>query len=155
MRTTTADLATAVANAGTAADNLTAAVADIQSLRDAVKDKTDLWNTQEDEAERLQGLVGDKENELAEAKAATMAATIACEVTAYDSWRATFKSEMEYHVADLETISNMLGANFDALPAIGAVGARCEKAISNGTWRPRAARGRESPCDEGLCCGAA
>lgn len=38
------------------------------------------------------------------------------------------------------------------MPAPGTAGARCEKALSNGTWRP--ARG-EQACDEGLCCGAA
>merc|ERR1712036_119501 len=37
-------------------------------------------------------------------------------------------------------------------PAKGAAGWRCEKALSNGTFRP--AR-NEKTCAEGLCCGAA
>jgi hypothetical protein len=51
---------------------------------------------------------------------------------------------------DLATIKALLEAQ--TVPAPGTAGARCEKALSNGTWRP--ARG-EQACDEGLCCGAA
>jgi len=42
------------------------------------------------------------------------------------------------------------------LPAPGTAGARCEKALSNGTFRPK--RGPANSCggeESGLCCGAA
>jgi len=38
-------------------------------------------------------------------------------------------------------------------PAPGTEGARCEKALSNGTWRP--ARGEMTCEGEDMCCGAA
>lgn len=37
-------------------------------------------------------------------------------------------------------------------PAAGAANSRCEKALSNGTFRPSR---DETTCNEGLCCGAA
>jgi len=58
---------------------------------------------------------------------------------------------MEARLADLTTIKELLEKDL-VKPAPGSAGARCEKALSNGTWRP--ARG-EQACDEGLCCGAA
>merc|ERR1712072_758937 len=51
---------------------------------------------------------------------------------------------------DLKTIKALIAA--EVTPAPGTAGARCEKALSNGTYRP--ARG-EKTCAEGLCCGAA
>lgn len=50
----------------------------------------------------------------------------------------------------LEDIEALLEANAPA--ERGTAGARCEKALSNGTWRQ--ARD-ETTCNEGLCCGAA
>jgi len=80
------------------------------------------------------------------------AAVMACQITAYDKYRTTLESEMVQRATDLKTIKALLEAEMAAKPAPGTKGARCEKAISNGTYRP--ARG-EQTCAEGLCCGAA
>jgi hypothetical protein len=50
---------------------------------------------------------------------------------------------------NLKKIKDLIKAQDDNAPAMGAQGSRCEKALSNGTFRPR--RG-EQTCDEGLCC---
>lgn len=77
---------------------------------------------------------------------------MACQITAYDKYRTTLESEMVQRAADLKTIKALIEAEMADKPAPGTKGARCEKAISNGTYRP--ARG-EQTCAEGLCCGAA
>jgi len=53
---------------------------------------------------------------------------------------------------DLDDILALVTADEDKAPAAGAANSRCEKALSNGTFRPQ--RG-ETTCNEGLCCGAA
>merc|ERR1719321_1172554 len=58
---------------------------------------------------------------------------------------------MTQRAADLVTIKKLLETEL-VKPAPGTAGARCEKALSNGTYRP--ARG-ELTCSEGLCCGSA
>merc|ERR1711862_717223 len=58
-------------------------------------------------------------------------------------------------VADVENAENELAEAETAMenkPSKGMAGWRCEKALSNGTNRPK--RG-EQTCAEGLCCGAA
>lgn len=53
---------------------------------------------------------------------------------------------------DLKAIKALLEA--EVTPAPGTIGARCEKALSNGTWRPK--RRDEVDCgSEENCCGAA
>jgi hypothetical protein len=54
--------------------------------------------------------------------------------------------------SNLSTIGGLIDAEIAAEPARGTAGARCEKALSNGTFRPRR---DETTCGEGLCCGAA
>jgi len=77
-------------------------------------------------------------------------AVLACQIAAYDDYREALETAMVQRAADLKEIKDMLDAV--EVPAAGKAGARCEKAPSNGTWRPK--RG-ETTCDEGLCCGAA
>lgn len=55
--------------------------------------------------------------------------------------------------ADISTIERLVDEAIAAEPARGAAGSRCEKALSNGTFRPK--RNAETICDTGLCCGAA
>merc|ERR1711868_300037 len=68
-----------------------------------------------------------------------------------DDYRTELERVMEQRAADLKTIKALLETEL-VEPAPGTKGARCEKALSNGTFRP--ARG-EAACAEGLCCGAA
>jgi len=85
-------------------------------------------------------------------RAARLTAVVACEEEMFDAYTAAFELAVVNHLADLETIRNLVQSQIDAEPARGAAGARCEKAMSNGTFRP--ARD-ETTCNEGLCCGAA
>lgn len=73
-----------------------------------------------------------------------------CQLAAYDAYREELETQMVQRANDLKTIKELLEA--EEVPGKGKAGSRCEKAPSNGTWRP--ARG-ETTCDEGLCCGAA
>jgi len=123
--------------------------ADLAALRQAVEDDTGLWNTQNDELDTLAQAVIDAEAALKAAKDAQDERTLACQVAAYDAYRTTLEEQMVQRLADLQTIKELLDVE---KPAPGTEGARCEKALSNGTWRP--ARG-EQTCAEGLCCGAA
>jgi len=59
---------------------------------------------------------------------------------------------MEKRAEDLKTIKALLETEL-VEPAPGTAGARCEKALSNGTYRP--ARGETTCTGEELCCGAA
>lgn len=59
-------------------------------------------------------------------------------------------TETEKRNADLIAIKDLIDKQ--TKPARGAQGSRCEKALSNGTFRP--ARGADT-CDGELCCGAA
>lgn len=54
--------------------------------------------------------------------------------------------------ADLVTIKALIETELSK-PAPGTIGARCEKALSNGTQRP--GRVDAITCGEGNCCGAA
>jgi len=77
-------------------------------------------------------------------------AVLACEVAAFDDYREALETAMTDRAANLKKIKELLDAY--EKPAPGTVGARCEKALSNGTFR--AQRG-EMTCGEGNCCGAA
>lgn len=60
---------------------------------------------------------------------------------------------MTDRLADLKTIKALMETEL-VTPEPGTAGARCEKALSNGTFRPQ--RG-EMTCggeESGLCCGA-
>lgn len=91
------------------------------------------------------------EDALDQAEKAKDAAVLACQIKAYDEYRTALEAEMVQRAADLKTIKALLETELTK-PAPGTAGARCEKALSNGTYRP--ARG-EQTCAEGLCCGAA
>lgn len=130
---------------------LTAAGA-LAALRKAVVDDTAAWNAQELLLVAAALKVTNQEGTVAAAQMALDKAVADCQVLAYDKYRETLEAEMVQRAADLKKIKELLEAGEAAKPAPGKAGARCEKALSNGTWRPK--RG-EQTCDEGLCCGAA
>lgn len=128
----------------------------LASLRTAVETTgTDWTNANED----LIGLINTwngAKDELKQANDALTDATLACQVAAYDKYRQVLDEALGTREANLATIKTMLEAQAEE-PAPGAAGSRCEKALSNGTYRPK--RGVEAgTCggkDSGLCCGAA
>lgn len=90
------------------------------------------------------------------ARIAEDAAVIACQVKAYDAYRSTLEDAMVARNADLVTIKGLITAELTKKEP-GTVGARCEKALSNGTFRPSRTKEGEEVCGdpEEFCCGAA
>lgn len=97
------------------------------------------------------------------ALAGTLARKIqACEVAKFLKYTGELATAVQQRADDLKDIKTMLDAI--VVPARGAAGARCEKAFSNGTFRPARtnASGPDDKtfaetggCGENLCCGAA
>lgn len=81
-----------------------------------------------------------------------LAAIISCKEAQYDAYSTTLAAAIATRATNLTTIEGLIDAQEAAKPTRGAAGARCEKAMSNGTFRPRR---DEATCAEGLCCGAA
>lgn len=125
--------------------------ADLVALRQKVEDDTKAWDDALGALEGLASAAEDAEAATEGAEKALATAVLACQIKAYDEYRTTLEEEMVQRAADLVKIKALLETQL-VEPAAGTVGARCEKAISNGTYRP--ARG-ETTCGEGLCCGAA
>lgn len=112
------------------------------------------WNTQNDALENLVTALEGAKMALATSEKELADTTLACQVAAYDKYRETLDEALGARETALATIKTLL-ENQPETPAPGTEGARCEKALSNGTYRPK--RGEET-CggkDSGLCCGAA
>jgi hypothetical protein len=77
-----------------------------------------------------------------------------CKVAQYDLYHASLKGRETTRTQDLEKIKKLLADT--VAPARGAAGARCEKALSNGTFRPaRSATTCTAAAGKVACCGAA
>jgi len=77
-----------------------------------------------------------------------------CKVAQYDLYHAALKKRETTRTEDLEKIKKLLADT--VAPARGAAGARCEKALSNGTFRPaRSATTCTAAAGKVACCGAA
>lgn len=88
------------------------------------------------------------------ATAANLAAVVACKNTNFDSYWTTYMAAQATRTSNLAAIKALLMA--EVKPARGTAGARCEKAMSNGTFRPARVTGEAGNiCGAGLCCGAA
>jgi hypothetical protein len=81
-----------------------------------------------------------------------LAAIVACKVENYDVYLEELQLDQQAREDDLDDILALVTEAEEDAPLAGAAGSRCEKALSNGTFRPT--RG-ETTCNEGLCCGAA
>jgi len=95
-------------------------------------------------------LINTKKVEVDAATALHLAAIVTCKETEFDKYAATLAAAEATRATNISTIQALVdGAT---KPTAGSAGARCEKAMSNGTFRPRR---DEATCAEGLCCGAA
>lgn len=74
-----------------------------------------------------------------------------CQGIEYDKFDTGLKKRIQLRAAKLADIVTLLDKAITDAPKKGKKGWRCEKALSNGTFRPK--RG-EKTCDTGLCCGA-
>lgn len=120
-------------------------------LRQAVVDATSTWTNEQENLEAKIATVVEKQGLFDEAQDAEADAVHACEIAAYDVYRETLENQMTERAANLKKIKELLDAYEE--PAPGTLGARCEKALSNGTFRAK--RDTEMMCGEGNCCGAA
>jgi len=68
------------------------------------------------------------------ATAAHLAATVTCKEARFDEYTLAFETAVALRTSNLAKIDALIAADTPA-PA-GTVGARCEKAMSNGTFRP-------------------
>merc|ERR1712151_162556 len=112
---------------------------------------TDLQDAMRD----LSGLdaeIAEAKEDVDDALAVHLAAIVACKVENYDDYMETLQLAQQQREDDLDDILALVTEAEEDAPAAGAAGSRCEKALSNGTFRP--ARD-ETTCNEGLCCGAA
>lgn len=74
----------------------------------------------------------------------------------YDLYHASLGKRETARTEALAKIKTLLADNAKAAPARGAAGARCEKALSNGTFRPaRSATTCTAAAGKVACCGAA
>jgi hypothetical protein len=126
-------------------------VAVLVDLRESVVNDKATWDNAQSTLDGLVSDVTDAEVAVTNAQDALDAAVLACQIKAYDAYRTTLETAMVQRADDLKTIKALMATELK-VPAPGSAGARCEKALSNGTYRP--ARG-ELTCAEGLCCGAA
>lgn len=128
----------------------------LASLRTAVIQTGTDWATENNALTNLITTWNGAKTDLADAEKELTRVTLACQTAAYDKYRTALDEALGTREANLLTIKTMLEAQAEE-PAPGALGSRCEKALSNGTYRPK--RGVEAgTCggkDSGLCCGAA
>jgi len=80
-----------------------------------------------------------------------MAAIVACQGVKYDAYARTLATADADRATKIKAIEKLIDDKL--APGKGKKGDRCEKALSNGTFRTK--RNAETICDTGLCCGAA
>lgn len=129
--------------------------ADLALLRTAITTTTEEWDTQQESLVQAQNTAALSQAAYEQAVKAKADAVLDCQTAAFDDYWTNLQALKLAREQDLTAIKEMLDALPDP-PAAGAAGSRCEKALSNGTWRPSRVQGEASlVCDEGLCCGAA
>lgn len=85
----------------------------------------------------------------------------ACRSAAFKDYQAALATALKKRGEDLDAIKKLIAANKAAEPKPGAVGSRCEKALSNGTFRParrtdgKAGQVCNSTDAAAMCCAAA
>jgi len=80
----------------------------------------------------IMGAAGDVE----EALAVHLSAIVACKVENYDNYLETLQLAQQQREDDLDDILALVTEAEEDAPEAGAAGSRCEKAMSNGTFRP-------------------
>lgn len=121
-------------------------------LRVAAREEFEELVTVMQEAADLNDDIDDAKETVEDRLADHLNAIVACKVENYDAYMQTLLLAEQQREDDLDDILALVTEAEEDEPAAGAAGSRCEKAMSNGTFRPQ--RG-ETTCNEGLCCGAA
>lgn len=94
--------------------------------------------------------ISTEQDKVDEAAEAHLAAIVACKEARFDQYAAALAGEEQARQDKLDAIEEWIDEN--PPKAAGTVGARCEKAVSNGTFRPK--RNEETCTGETVCCGA-
>lgn len=126
----------------------------LASLRTAVETTGSAWVEATGDLDTLFTNMNTAKAELADAEKDLAATTLACQVAAYDVYRSALEDALATREGNLATIKAMLEA-LPETPAPGTEGSRCEKALSNGTYRPKRGEDQCGGKDSGLCCGGA
>ena len=124
---------------------------DLKALRKTADDKLAALVAERGKLTKAIGDIATKQGEVDAAQKALDQALMDCKVAQYDTYSKALTAAQAKRTADLAAIEKLINDN--PAPARGAAGARCEKALSNGTFRP--ARGAGTCEGENTCCGAA
>lgn len=95
-------------------------------------------------------LCAKQKKEVADKEVLKVAAIVTCEAEKYNEYAQALSQAEQARKEKIDKIVKLLDDR--AKPAKGAAGWRCEKALSNGTFRPKR---NEKTCGTDLCCGAA
>lgn len=96
------------------------------------------------------GLIKDEKGKLAAAVKAKLGKIVECEAEKYNAYMVTLDAAVKARAKAIADIVKLLDERVKPEP--GAKDWRCEKGLSNGTFRPMR---NEKTCATGLCCGAA
>lgn len=151
---------TAKETSGTRQTELTEALsgAVLETLRQTVNEDTIAWLAAQSNLDDAEEDLKTAHETLDNAQKALDAAQLKCQIDAYDTYRQTLEDALKERATKLKEIKEKMEAELTR-PDPGTEGARCEKALSNGTFRPGRFEGADDyVCggpDSGLCCGAA
>jgi len=95
-------------------------------------------------------LCASQKKAVADEEVKKVAAIVKCEAEKYDEYSEALSAAVQARKDKIAKIVKLLDER--KKPAKGAAGWRCEKALSNGTFRPKR---NEKTCGTDLCCGAA
>jgi len=150
LTTATTNYNNQVTAAAATATALTTPLSELATLRTGAGTATTALTTAITNLTGQQTLIDAAQVTVKAAFAKHLAAVVACKETAYDKYSATLATAEATRKTNITAIEKLIDDR--VVPAKGAAGARCEKAISNGTWRPKR---DDKTCATGLCCGAA
>jgi len=140
----------AVSSAEETEDALAAPLEELAGLRSTAVERTqELVEALSNEASQEQAIAGEQDL-VDEASEAHLAALVTCRSARFDQYAEALAGAESARASKLADIDALIDAN--PLPAAGTIGARCEKAVSNGTMRPK--RNVETCTGETVCCGA-
>lgn len=125
----------------------------LTGLRTAATDAGNALDTALGNLQTAQNAIDAAQLILDNALAAHLAAVVACKEAQFDAYARALATAEAARAQALADIEALIAAQEAAKPAPGAIGARCEKALSNGTFRP--ARNENTCTGETTCCGAA
>lgn len=140
----------AVEAAEESAEALVTPLSELAGLRETAVEATEALVEALDNESDQEAAIGAESELVDEASEAHLAALVACRAARFDQYAAALAGEEQARQDKLDEIEDLIDAN--PPKAAGTLGARCEKAVSNGTFRPK--RNEATCTGETVCCGA-